>query len=167
MNEKIKKIAMFLDVDGVLNQYNINERKRRNKIYKKSNYDINKKVFAPFNKKILRLYKLIKKYDIEVYLFSAWTKEELEYYLPNKFKLYFKEDTYKYISNMNKIAMNYENSLLIDDEASSIKEKGLKGEKCNIYKNIMMYQPDGNYGLIKKDFRNLEKILANKKNNYN
>jgi len=146
----MKKIALFLDVDGVLNQYRRSERIRRHRI----DYDF---CFAPFKKKVARLTKLVKKYNIDVYVFSAWTEENLQSHLP--FKL--SGDTLKWIKNVNKQAEEYEHSLLIDDEISPKmgKENGYGGEQVVLTENIITYKPHNNFGLVLKDFKKIDRIL--------
>lgn len=151
----MNKIALFLDVDGVLNQYRVSERLKRHKIYKKSGFDKKYDCFNPFRKKVLKLSKLIKKYNMDVYIFSAWTKEDLVQYLPFEIK----GDTRKWISNVNKVSERYTNCLLIDDEISIILERGCKGEILNFNSNIKMYQPNWEFGLVKKDFKKIDKIM--------
>jgi predicted PilT family ATPase len=141
-------IALFLDVDGVLNQYRVSERIRRFKI----GYDY---TFQPFKKKVLRLSKLVKKYNIDVYVFSAWTEDDLQKYLP--FRL--KGDTKKWISHMNEVSESYKHSIVIDDEISTIATHGCKGEDVRLNANIVKYQPHSSYGLVLKDFKNIDKIL--------
>lgn len=141
----MNKIAMFLDVDGVLNQYSVHERLRRNRLVFNS-------AFTPYPKKIARLSKLVKKYNIDVYVFSAWSIEKLQPHIP--FKLC--GDTYKYAGNLMRISRSYDFSLVIDDELSS----GLFGkERMTIPYWIKQYQPNHLYGLVKDDFRKLELII--------
>jgi len=140
------KIALFLDVDGVLNQYMVSERKRRVKTKGFFN------VFDPFPKKVIRLHKLIKRYDIDVYVFSAWTKEKLQHYLP--FKLC--GDTFKLGKFVNKVSEEYKHSVLIDDEASVIFDEK---ERYNINEKVIKYQPNGDIGLVLNDFKKLDKLF--------
>lgn len=135
-----KKIAIFLDVDGVLNQYRISERKRRLKTKGKN------KIFDPFPKKIKRISKYVTKYNIDVHLFSAWSKEKLMNFLP--FNII--EDTRKSEDKINEISRKYKLSIIIDDEISHYK---------NINANIIKIQPDYIFGFIKKDELILKKIL--------
>ena len=144
LNEK--NIALFLDVDGVLNQYRASERRRRFKI--SYNY-----TFQPFHKKVLRLSKLVKKYNLDVYLFSAWTIEDLQIHLPFKIK----GDTRKWACNVNDISKKYKHSILIDDEVSGFINK--TGERYDLDSAIITYQPNYNFGLVLKDFKNIERIL--------
>jgi hypothetical protein len=147
--KNISKIALFLDIDGVLNQYNIDSRKYR---YKKS-YN---HTFEPFKKKILKLAKLVKKYNIHVYIFSAWTQKELEEYLP--FKIY--GDTRKWAENVIEISKEYKHNLIIDDEIQY--QKRIFGhERISLPENIILHKPYYDLGLINKDFRKLEHILEN------
>ena len=142
----MSKIAMFLDVDGVLNQYRISERKRRMRTMGYAN------TFEPFPKKIIKLAKLIKKYNIDVYVFSAWTIKDLQPHLP----FILKGDTNKYAENVINIMKEYKYSILIDDELSS----GLFGhERTTIPQNLLTYQPNYNYGLIQKDFKKINNLL--------
>ena len=145
-------IALFLDVDGVLNQYRRCERIRRHKIEKRNNFKDEFDTFKPFQKKVKRLAKLVKKYDIDVYVFSAWTIENLQPHVP--FEL--KGDTRKHGANVNEIAKLYKHNILIDDEASVIFDKS---ERYNIDRRIAMYQPHYDYGLVLKDFKRLDYIL--------
>jgi len=149
----MNKIAVYLDVDGVLNQYNTNQR-----IYRKKKHGWGG-IMNPFPKKILRLNKLIKKYNIDVYLFSAWTIDDLQPFLPFSIK----EDTNKMAKNINRISKNYDFNLVIDDEISAIINRPeIKSYDIGRYKldsNIKTYQPNLEFGLVKKDFRNLERIL--------
>ncbi len=147
----MSEIALFLDVDGVLNQYNNHERMRRFKI----GYNC---TFEPFQKKVLRLAKLVKKYNLDVYVFSAWAIEDLQPHLP--FQL--KGDTRKWVKNVHEIATQYQYSLLIDDEVSCYCEIG-KDQK-QLDNSIHIYQPDYNYGLVLKDFKNIDRILKGLKN---
>jgi len=143
-------IALFLDVDGVLNQYRRSECIRRHKI----DYDF---CFTPFKKKVMRLSKLVKKYNLDVYVFSAWTEENLQPHLP--FKLC--GDTGKWIENVNEASNKYKHSILVDDEISPKmgKENGYGGEQVNLKEDIVTYQPHYNFGLVLKDFKKLDKIL--------
>jgi len=153
-----KKIAIYLDVDGVLNQYDHHERIRRYKIHKKAKFSSKTDVFNPFQKKVLRLYKLIKKYNVDTYVFSAWTLKDLQLHVP--FKLL--GDTCKWANQVNEISKNYSFNLLIDDEVSSFinrEEKDYEKGRYKLNKNIITYQPHYNFGLVKKDFKNLERIL--------
>ena len=136
-------IAIFLDIDGVLNQYNINERKRRTRT---KGFD---RAFDPFKKKVLRLAKLVKKYDIHIYIYSAWTQEDLEVFLP--FKIY--GDTYKQIERVNEISKNYDYNILIDDEITHIQDLGL------LKSRVILYGVNYQYGLIKDDFIRLNNII--------
>ena len=149
-------IVLFLDVDGVLNQYDNHERIRRHNIHKKNGFSAETEEFNPYPKKVKRLSKLVKKFNIDVYVFSAWTEENLQPYLP--FKL--KGDTGKWIENVNKIAGNYKFSILIDDEISAILLNGTNCSEERLNKNILTYQPYFNHGLVSKDFRELEKIFS-------
>jgi hypothetical protein len=151
----MNNIVLFLDIDGVLNQYNIHERIRRYKIHKKDNFSKKTDVFNPFPKKVLKLFKLIKKYNIDIYVFSAWTQEDLETHLP--FEL--KGDTGKLIKNLNEISKTYKYSILIDDELFAIEKIGVKGQNIRLNKNLIKYQPNLKYGLVNKDFIKLEKIF--------
>lgn len=150
--------ALFLDVDGVLNQYNIHERKRRYKIDKQS-------TFNPFRKKVLRLSKLIKKFNLDVYVFSAWTLEDVLPHFPKEVHKFFKGDTKKWISRMNEISKQYRYSVVIDDELSSYNSKfletgkSLKDEEVQINSNIIQYQPYYEFGLVKEDFIKIKGIL--------
>lgn len=152
MGDKMKDIALFLDVDGVLNQYRRSERIRRHKIEKRNNFKDEYDTFKPFQKKVLRLAKLVKKHNIDVYVFSAWTIENLQPHLP--FKLL--GDTRKNGSDVNEIAKQYKHNILVDDEASVIFDNG---ERYNIDKSIKMYQPHYDYGLVLKDFKNIDKLI--------
>jgi len=141
----MKKTALFLDVDGVLNQYRRCERIRRHKI----DYDY---TFRPFRKKVIRLAKLVKKYNLDVFVFSAWTIENLQPHLP--FEL--KGDTRKWSERVLDIAKNYDTSILIDDELSS----GLFGhERTEIPKELIIYQPHYDFGLVLEDFKKIDKML--------
>lgn len=145
-------IALFLDVDGVLNQYLISERKRRYKIHKRNTYSKETDVFNPFQKKVLRLAKLVKKYKIDVYVFSAWTIEDIQPHLP--FKL--KGDVRKRAERVANIMNKYDKCILIDDELSG----DIFGiERVPIPKEIITYQPDWKYGLVLRDFKKIEKII--------
>jgi len=155
------KIVLFLDVDGVLNSYDIPIRIRRHKIHKKAGFSKETDEFNPFQKKVLRLAKLVKKYNIDVYVFSAWTDYNLQPHLP--FKL--KGDTGKYIDRMNKISKEYKHSILIDDEIISIGQRGVKGQDIRFEKNITLFQPKYDKGLVRKDFIKLDKIFQEMMNN--
>jgi hypothetical protein len=147
--KNISKIALFLDIDGVLNQYNIDSRK-----YKlKKHQDYNMK---PYKKKILKLTKLIKRYNIHVYIFSAWRQKELEEYLP--FKIY--GDTRKWAENVIEISKEYKHNLIIDDEIQ-YKTRIFGHERIPLPENIILHKPYYEFGLINKDFRKLEHILEN------
>jgi hypothetical protein len=141
------KGVLFLDVDGVLNQYNRAERIRR----------VRTKGFMecldPFQKKVKRLHKLVKKYNLDVYVFSAWNKEDLQFHLP--FEL--KGDTRKRGDTTNEISLRYDFSILVDDEASAIFDKK---DRYNLSKDIILYQPNGDFGLVLVDFIKLDNILS-------
>ena len=142
----MNKIVLFLDIDGVLNQYRICERIKRNKRVGWSN------AFNPFPKKVKRLAKLIKKYNLDVYVFSAWTQNKLQQHLP--FKL--KGDTGKYAVRVEEIIKKYDKALLIDDELIN----NLYGhERKEIPENLNTYQPNYNFGLVLKDFKKIDNIL--------
>ena len=141
-----KCIALYLDVDGVLNQYRECERMRRFKI----GYE---HTFNPFQKKVLRLAKLVKKYDIDVYVFSAWSFDDLQPHLP--FKL--KGDTHKWACTVNEIAEGYKYNLLIDDEVSGFIHK--KGERYELDSKVDTYQNNYLFGLVLEDFKKIERIL--------
>src|SRR5574344_1803919 len=96
MNNINSKICLFLDIDGVMNQYRRCERIRRCRS-KKIDWS---KCFDPFPKKVQRLSKLIKEFNIDVYIFSAWTQKELEGFFPFKIA----GDTCKNINIVNKIS---------------------------------------------------------------
>jgi len=155
----MKNIVLFLDVDGVLNQYNHHERIRRYKIHRLNNFSTKTDTFNPFKKKVLRLSKLVKKYNIDVYVFSAWTIKKLQIHLP--FKLI--KDTHKWACNVNSISKNYRFSVLIDDEVSSfINKKEIEEYEKGRYildKNIITYQPNYKFGLVKKDFIKLDRLF--------
>lgn len=139
------KICLFLDIDGVLNQYRRCERIRRC-----NNPKIGRsKCFDPFPKKVKRLASIIKKYNIETYIFSAWRQEELEEFLP--FNIY--GDTRKSVKEVNEIAKNYDISILIDDEASAVITRYGPIEVSKIF------QPYYNLGLCKKDFSDIKNYL--------
>ena len=129
-------IVLFLDVDGVLNQYDTHERIRR---CKKLKY--NSECMNPFTKKVLRLSKIVKQHNIDVYVFSAWSLDDLQKFLP--FKL--KGDTRKNIKNVNTISLQYKHSILIDDELLAYEAR--YGE-INVNKKL---QPHYEYGFCKKD----------------
>jgi len=140
------KTALFLDVDGVLNQYNIHQRIRRKRTHGLS------KMFDPFPKKVQRLSKLVKKYNIDVYVFSAWTIKNLQPFLP--FTL--SGDTRKYADDVEDIMKDYNKCILIDDEVSW----GIYGrERKAIPKDLEVINIDGDYGMILNDFKKLERIL--------
>ena len=141
----MNKIVLFLDIDGVLNQYRNCERIRRCHS-KKIGWS---KCFDPYPKKVLRLARLIKKYNIDVFVFSAWTKSNLEKFLP--FNLV--GDTRKNISKLNDIAKSYGRSILIEDEVKGYLNKGYPFE---VDKVII---PHYNFGLVLKDFNILERYL--------
>jgi len=151
----MKTTAIFLDVDGVLNQYRAHERIKRYKKYKRNNFKKEYNCFNPYPKKVTRLARLIKKYNIDVFVFSAWKLEKLQPHLP--FKL--KGDTNKLISNVNLISLNYDYSIVIDDEISVILKKGCKGQNIRINSYIHTYQPNGDYGLVKQDFAKLKNLI--------
>lgn len=139
------KICLFLDVDGVLNQYRISERIRRCQ-----NSKIGRsKCFNPYPKKVKRLSSIINKYNIDVYIFSAWRKEELEKLV--HFKLL--GDTRKSIEAVNSIAKSYDYSILIDDEYSALIKRYGTPEVDKFF------QPNYEFGLCKKDFRLLKLYL--------
>jgi len=135
----MNKIAIYLDVDGVLNQYDSNQR-----IYRKKKHGWGG-IMDPFPKKVLRLNKLIKKYNIDVYLFSAWHTEELQPHVPFKIK----GELYKLDKLFEIMKVDYDLNILIDDEA----------DHYNVPKDFKIIQPYYEYGLVKKDFRNLERII--------
>ena len=143
------RVALFLDIDGVLNQYNIDSRKYRDK----KSYE---HTFEPFKKKILKLTKLVKRYNIHVYIFSAWTLKELEEYLP--FKIY--GDTRKWAENVIEISKEYKHNLIIDDEIR-YQTRIFGHERIYLPENIILHKPYYELGLISKDFRKLEHILEN------
>jgi hypothetical protein len=155
----MKNIVLFLDVDGVLNQYDRHERIRRHKLHKKADFSMETDSFNPFIKKVLRLTKLVKKYKIDVYVFSAWTAKNLQPHLP--FKL--TGDSNKWISTMNEISAEYKHAIVIDDEISVISDRGCKGEDIKIDSNIITFQPYYQFGLVKKDFVKLDYIFQNMK----
>ena len=152
----MKNIVLFLDVDGVLNQYDNHERMKRYKISEKDGFSEETDEFNPYQKKVKRLAKLVKTFNIDVYVFSAWTEGNLQPHLP--FKL--KGDTGKWIKNVNKIAEDYKYSILIDDEISAILLNGTNCSEERLNENILTYQPYFNHGLVSKDFRKLEKIFS-------
>ena len=141
----VNKIVLFLDIDGVLNQYRHCERVRRCHL-KKIGWS---KCFDPYPKKVIRLSRLVKKYNIDVFVFSAWTKSSLEKFLP--FNLV--GDTRKNISNLNYIAKSYERSILIEDEVRGYLNRGYTFE---VDKVII---PQCDFGLVLKDFKILERYL--------
>jgi len=145
------KNVLFLDIDGVLNQYRICERIKRYKKHECDNYSDKTNEFNPYPKKVQRLAKLVKKYNLDVYVFSAWTKENLQPFLP--FEL--KGDTGKYASSVQEISENYDVYLLIDDELN-----GVYGhERVKIPDTLLTYQPNWNFGLVLKDFQKIDKLL--------
>lgn len=150
------KGVLFLDVDGVLNQYRHCERKKRYHRYLKSD-TITNDGFDPYPKKVMRLAKLVKKYNLDVYVFSAWTDENLQPHLP--FKL--SGDTGKWAKNVHEIAKDYDYSLLIDDEIHSNRIIGK--ERMGLDDSIVSYQPNWWYGLVLKDFKKIDKILKDLK----
>ena len=140
------KTVLFLDVDGVLNQYNIPQRIRRKRTHGFS------KMFDPFPKKVQRLSKLVKKYNIDVYVFSAWTIDNLRPFLP--FTL--SGDTRKYANDVEEIMKDYDKCILIDDEVSW----GIYGhERKPIPKDLEVINIDGDYGMVLEDFKKLERTL--------
>lgn len=139
-----KDIVLFLDVDGVLNQYDRHERIRRCKKVKYKS-----ECFNPFTKKVLRLSKLVKRYNIDVYVFSAWELVDLQEFLP--FKL--KGNTRKNIENVNNLSLQYKHSILIDDELSAYEDRY---GKIKVDKKL---QPYYEYGFCKKDYVILENYL--------
>lgn len=139
------KICLFLDIDGVMNQYRHSERIRRCHS-KKIGWS---KCFDPYPKKVQRLTKLIKKYNIDVFIFSAWTKNNL---IPF-FKFDIKGDTRKSIAELNDIAKNYDISILIEDEVLGYKHKGYTFEVSKIF------IPHYDFGLVKKDFNKIKNYL--------
>lgn len=142
----MSKIVLFLDVDGVLNQYDRQARIRRTRTHGFH------KAFNPFDKKVLRLARLVKKYNIDVYVFSAWTQENLQEFLP--FSL--KGDTNKYAETVLTVMKEYDKCILIDDELSS----GLFGhERMVIPKGLITVQPNYDVGMVLQDFKKLEQIL--------
>lgn len=146
------KICLFLDIDGVLNQYRISERVRRYKKHTKNNFSNETNEFNPYPKKVQRLTKLVKKYNIDVYIFSSWSQEKLKNYLPFEIK----GDTGKYATSVENIMKNYKHSLLIDDELNG----NIYGhERVPIPDNLITHQPNWNFGLVLKDFQKIEKIL--------
>lgn len=139
-------ICIFLDVDGVLNQYRISERIRRNRTHGFN------KAFTPFPKKVQRLSKLIEQYNIDVYLFSAWTEKKLKPHVP----FTIKGDTNKNVERVNEIAKSYTHSIIIDDEVSVFRD-----EKYGILDPaIIQIQPQYEYGLISEDFRRIKLLLS-------
>jgi len=144
--------ALFLDVDGVLNQYDNAQRKQLYRKYVRSKFDPKFDVFNPYSKKVFRLSKLIKKYNFDVFLFSAWTIRDLQPFVP--FEIL--SDTRKSSESVIEIMAEYDNALLIDDELSS----GLFGyERSQIPSNLITYQPNYKYGLVLRDFKKLEYVL--------
>lgn len=142
------KTVLFLEIDGVLNQYRNCERVRRchsKKIGRSKHFD-------PYPKKVLRLSKLVRKYNIDVFVFSAWTKSRLEKFLP--FDLV--GDTRKNISKLNDIAKGYERSILIEDE---VRGDLYKGYTFEVDKIIL---PHYKFGLVLKDFKVLERYLKDR-----
>lgn len=65
MNNLTPRICLFLDIDGVMNQYRHCERIRRCRSKKISR----SKCFDPFPKKVQRLSKLIKNYNIDMFIY--------------------------------------------------------------------------------------------------
>lgn len=139
------KIALFLDIDGVLNQYRHSERIKR---FENPKY---KDEFDPYPKKILRLYKVLKKYNIDVHLFSAWTKEDLDTIVPFEILT----DTGKYTENVNKISLDYDLSILLDDEACCY----------TVNDNIIKLQPNYLFGFTLQTQKDLIKIIEDFKSN--
>ena len=140
------KICLFLDVDGVLNQYRITERIRRNRTkgFNRS--------FDPFPKKVQRLTKLIQDYDIDVYLFSAWTEKKLSPFITFDIK----GDTRKKINLVNEISKGYDHAIIIDDEVSVFK----KEPYGVLDPDIKQFQPNYEYGLITEDFKRIKQHLS-------
>lgn len=145
MNNLTPRICLFLDIDGVMNQYRHCERIRRCHSKKIGR----SKCFAPFPKKVQRLSKLIKKYNIDVYIFSAWTQKELEKFFPFNIS----GDTRKSVSEINRISKDYDVSILIEDEVIGYTNKGYVFEVSKIF------IPHYDFGLVKKDFNNIKNYL--------
>lgn len=138
---KEMKIAIILDIDGVLNQYRKSERIRR---HKKLEY---LQIFAPYPKKVNRLNRLIKKYNIDIFLFSAWSKQEIE----DCTSLSIKIDTRKSVDTVNTYTRGYSEIIFIEDEPKSYIEQGLFYTK--------LIQPNYEFGMVLKDFVRLENYL--------
>ena len=132
-----KRIALFLDIDGVLNQYDNHERRNRYRKYINSGCLKENDSLNPYPKKVQRLARLVKKYNLDVYLFSAWTEDDLQPFLP--FKLV--GDTNKWVKNVHEVSKDYDASLLIDDELPAYIGKG----KDKLNEDILTYQPNYNF----------------------
>ena len=133
--------CIFLDVDGVLNQYNREERMRRVRTKGFSG------AFNPFPKKVQRLHKIIIEFNIDVYLFSAWTTEKLSEFV----RFNITEDTRKDVERINEISKQYKKAILIEDELLHFEDKLDVG--------ILTLQPNYDYGLVLSDFHKLKRLL--------
>jgi hypothetical protein len=150
-----KKSAIYLDVDGVLNQYNYHERKKRHLVHKASGFKDEFDPFNPYLKKIQKLSSIVKRYDVDVYLFSAWSLEKLQPFIP--FKL--KGDTNKIMSNVIDIMPLYTQNILIEDE---YKMELFGKDRLALPKGLSILKINGEVGMINKDFNKLRSKLEGK-----
>ena len=129
--------------------YRNDEIKRKYEKFKKGLLDYNY-ILRPYPKKIERLNKIIQKYNLDVYIFSAWTQEELENIYPFKIS----GDTNKNTKKVIEILSNYDIAIMIDDEVSYYKNDFI----C-IEEKISFLQPYYEEGMVLKDFKKLENII--------
>jgi len=148
----MNRSAIFLDVDGVLNQYNHHERKRRHKIHKASGFKEELDTFNPSKKKILQLSALVKRYNVDVYTFSAWSSERLQPFIP----FILKGDTIKRMTNVMELMSNYSKNILIEDE---YKTELFGKDRLPLPKGLTLMKINGEFGMIKSDYSKLNRLL--------
>ena len=153
MNNFLGISAIFLDVDGVLNQYNHHERKRRHRIHKASGFKEELDTFNPAKKKIQKLASIVKRHSVDVYIFSAWSSERLQPFLP--FTL--KGDTIKRMTNVIDLMTQYKQNILIEDE---YKTELFGKDRLPLPKGLTLMKVNGDFGMIKKDFVKLNNFLG-------
>jgi len=147
------KSVIILDIDGVLNQYNHHERKRRHKIHKASGFKDSLDTFNPAKKKILKLSAIVKRYNVDVYVFNAWSLERLQLFLP--FTL--KGDTIKLMSNVIDIMVDYDRNILIEDE---YKPELFGKDRLPLPKGLILMKINDDFGMAKKDYTKLDRLLG-------
>ena len=144
--------AIFLDIDGVLNQYNHHERKRRHNIHKASGFKEELDTFNPAKKKIQQLSAVVNRYNVDVYVFSAWSSERLQPFLP--FTL--KGDTIKRMTNVIDLMVKYKQNILIEDE---YKTELFGKDRLPLPKGLTLMKINGDFGMVKKDYTKLNRLL--------